>query len=114
MTDEEKPDPIEDVRKGLGLLFRAARSTIQKLPTRDLEEATTTGVREVARALENVGRTIEREVFGGKGAASASSAPHATSATSARSGPQATESAKPEGPEEKPQEPPPEEPRPRV
>jgi hypothetical protein len=65
MPDEdEKPDPIEDVRKGLGLLFRAARSTIGKLPTRDFEEAVVTGAREVGRAIGNVGKTIERDVFG--------------------------------------------------
>jgi hypothetical protein len=109
MTDEEKPDPIEDVRKGLGLLFRAARGAIQKLPTRDLEEATTTGVREVARALENVGRTIEREVFGGKAhpTSPTPAAPPAASAT--------PDAAKPESPgAAKPEEPKPEEPRPRV
>ncbi len=66
MTDDDKPSPIEDVRKGLGLLFRAARTTLEKLPTRDLEEVVTTGVREVGRAVENVGRTIERDVFGVK------------------------------------------------
>ncbi len=66
MSDESKPDPIEDVRKGLGLLFRAARTTIEKLPTKDFEGAVTTGVKEVGRAIENVGRTIERDVFGTK------------------------------------------------
>jgi hypothetical protein len=67
MSDEDKPDPIEDVRKGLGLLFRAARTTLVKLPTKDLEDVVTTGVREVGRAIENVGKTIERDVFGSKG-----------------------------------------------
>jgi hypothetical protein len=60
---DDKPDPIEDVRKGLGLLFRAARGAIEKLPTKDFEEAVTTGAREVGRAIENVAETIEREVF---------------------------------------------------
>ncbi len=64
--DDDKPDPIEDVRKGLGLLFRAAKSTIDKFPTRDLEEAVTTGAREVGRAIENVGRTIERDILKNK------------------------------------------------
>jgi hypothetical protein len=63
--DDDKPDPIEDVRKGLGLLFRAAKSTIDKFP-RDLEEAVTTGAREVGRAIENVGRTIERDILKNK------------------------------------------------
>jgi hypothetical protein len=70
MPDDDKPnpkpDPLQDVRKGLGLLFRAAKTTVEKLPTKDLEEVVVTSAREVGRALENVGRSIEREVFGKK------------------------------------------------
>ena len=67
MPDDQKPDPFEDVRKGLGLLFRAAKTTIEKLPTKDIEQVVVTTAREVGRAVENVGKTIERDVFGGKG-----------------------------------------------
>jgi hypothetical protein len=63
---DEKPNPLADVRKGLGLLFRAAKTAAEKLPTKDLEEVVVTSAREVGRALENVGRTLEREVFGKK------------------------------------------------
>jgi hypothetical protein len=68
---DDKPNPLDDLRKGLGLLFRAARTTVEKLPTKDIEEVAVTTAKEVGRAIENVGRTIEREVFGGgaKGAA---------------------------------------------
>ena len=62
MSDDPKPDPIEDVRKGLGLLFRAAKGAIDKLPTKDVEQAVVASAREVGRALENVGKSIEREV----------------------------------------------------
>jgi hypothetical protein len=61
---DDKPNAFEDVRKGLGLLFRAAKTTVEKLPTKDLEEVVVTSAREVGRAIENVGKTIEREVFG--------------------------------------------------
>lgn len=61
---DEKPNPLEDVRKGLGLLFRAAKTAAQKLPTTKVEEVVATGAREVTRAIENVATTIEREVFG--------------------------------------------------
>src|SRR5579859_1281494 len=61
---DEKPNPLEDVRKGLGLLFRAAKTAAQKLPTTKVEEVVATGAREVGRAIENVATTIEREVFG--------------------------------------------------
>ena len=61
---DDKPNAFDDVRKGLGLLFRAAKTTVEKLPTKDLEEVVVTSAREVGRAIENVGKTIEREVFG--------------------------------------------------
>jgi hypothetical protein len=64
---DEKPNPFEDVRKGLGLLFRAAKTAAQKLPTTKVEEVVATGAREVGRAIENVASTIEREVFGQRG-----------------------------------------------
>jgi hypothetical protein len=65
---DEKPTPLQDVRKGLGLLFRAARTAVEKWPARGgVEEVVATSAREVGRALENVAATIEREVFGKKG-----------------------------------------------
>lgn len=62
MTDDKPPDPLSDVAKGLGLLFRAARTAARKLPTKDLEEVVATSAREVGRAIENVAATIERGV----------------------------------------------------
>lgn len=64
MADKEKaPDPIEDVRKGLGLLFRAAKTAVQKIPTEPIEKVVLDGAREVGRAVENVATTIEKKVF---------------------------------------------------
>ena len=63
---DDKPKALDDVKKGLGLLYRAAKTTVEKLPTKDLEEAVVTSAKEVGRALESVGKTIEREVFGEK------------------------------------------------
>jgi hypothetical protein len=62
MSDE--PNPLSDLRRGLGLLLRAARTAAKKWPTKDLEGVVTTSAREVGRAIENVAVTIEREVFG--------------------------------------------------
>jgi 4-aminobutyrate aminotransferase-like enzyme len=79
---EDKPSALDDVRKGLGLLFRAAKTTVEKLPTKDLEEVVVTSAREVGRAIENVGKTLEREVFGkkqGDGAASNKPGPSGSS-----------------------------------
>ena len=66
MTDE-KSTPLRDVRKGLGLLFRAAKTAAEKLPKGGVEEVVLTSAREVGRAIENVALTIEREVFGKRG-----------------------------------------------
>jgi hypothetical protein len=63
MPDDEKPNPLEDLRKGLGLLFRAAKTTIERLPTGELEEAVVSGAKEVGRAIENVAHTVEQQVL---------------------------------------------------
>jgi hypothetical protein len=61
---DDRPNPLSDVAKGLGLLFRAARTVVGKIPKADLEEAVVTSAREVGRAIENVAATLEREVLG--------------------------------------------------
>jgi hypothetical protein len=63
---DDKPSAFEDVRKGLGLLFRAARTTVERLPKKNLENVVMESAREVGRAFENVGKAIEREVLGHK------------------------------------------------
>jgi hypothetical protein len=96
MPDDQKPDPFEDVRKGLGLLFRAARTTLEKLPTKDIEQVVVTTAREVGRAVENVGKTIERDVFGGKGEAKAQ--PRVATDEAAKSEEPKADEAKPDEP----------------
>ena len=70
MSDEnqKKPDPIEDVRKGFELLFRAAKTAVSELPTDKVEAAVVSGVKEVGKALENVAQAIDKEVFKGSAA----------------------------------------------
>ena len=65
--DDKKPDPVEDLKKGIGLLFRAAKSAVDQLPTDKLEQVVVTGVKEVGRAIENVTDQIDRQIFHGKG-----------------------------------------------
>jgi hypothetical protein len=64
---DPKPSAFKDVRQGLGLLFRAAKTVAEKLPGRSVEEVVANSAREVGRAFENVATTIEREVFGRRG-----------------------------------------------
>jgi hypothetical protein len=60
----DSPDPLTDLRKGLGLLLRAARTAAKNLPTKDLEGVVATSAREVGRAFENVAAAVEREIRG--------------------------------------------------
>jgi hypothetical protein len=65
--DPKKPDeadPVEDLKKGLGLLFRAAKAAVERLPTEKFEDVVLTGAREVGRAIENVTQTVEKTVLG--------------------------------------------------
>ena len=61
---DPKPDPLSDMIRGLGLLLRAAKTTVERVPTKGLEDAVIQTAREVGRAIENVAETVEREVLG--------------------------------------------------
>ena len=67
MATDPKPSALQDLTKGLGLLFRAAKTTLQKLPTGELEEAVIRSAKEVGRAIENVtqtvSHTVEKQIF---------------------------------------------------
>jgi hypothetical protein len=65
---DEKPDPLSDVFKGLSLILRAARTTVERMPKKGLEDAVVETAREVGRAIENVASVVEREVFGNRDA----------------------------------------------
>jgi hypothetical protein len=73
----DKPNPVEDLRKGLGLLFRAAKATIEQLPTEKLEEVVVSSAKEVGRAIENVTQTVEKQIFGKSHGAPPPVPPHA-------------------------------------
>ncbi len=68
MSDEPndpKSTPGQDVKKAFGLLYRAARTAVDQLPTKKVEEAVAMGAKEVGRAIENVASTLEKEIFRG-------------------------------------------------
>jgi hypothetical protein len=77
MSDEnpDKHDPIEAVRNGLGLFFRVAKTTIDRIPKRQFEEAVLSGAHRVGRTIERVTEAIDKRVYKpGLPAASASTA----------------------------------------
>jgi hypothetical protein len=84
MNDERKPDgtdPIEAARKGLGLLFQAARLTLERIPTQKVEEAVLSGAREVGRVIESVTDTIDEQLRKHDGRAQAPKAAPAPAGT---------------------------------
>jgi hypothetical protein len=72
MSDDERK-PVDDLKEGLGLIFKAAKGTVEKLPKGKLEhvvkEAETVArdaAKEVGRAFESIGNEIDK-AFGKSG-----------------------------------------------
>ena len=101
MSDEKpKTDPVDDLKQGLGLLFRAAKGAVEKLPTDKVEDVAKDAAKEVARAFETIGQEVEKVISpaardGKKG----SQPPPAEAKTDAPSTPPAGDDAKPPAPE---------------
>lgn len=72
---DEKPRPVDDLKEGLNLLFRAAKGAVEKLPTGKLEDVAKDAAKEVGRAFESLGSEIEKVV--GKVSGSPPPQPHA-------------------------------------
>lgn len=81
---DDKPKPFDDLKQGLGLLFRAAKGAVEtvaeKVPTEKIEEAATDAVKEVGRALETVGTEIEKAIGTVTGSAPPAAQPPAAAA----------------------------------
>lgn len=63
---DDKPNPVDDLKQGLGLLFRAAKGAVDKLPTEKVEGVAKEAAREVARAFESLGEEVEKVIHPGK------------------------------------------------
>lgn len=57
---DDKPKPMDDLKEGLGLLFRAAKGAVEKLPTTKVEEVAKDAVKEVTRAFDTIEKEIEK------------------------------------------------------
>jgi hypothetical protein len=60
MTEDPKSKPIDDLKEGLGLLFRAAKGAVETLPTEKVEDVARDAVKEVGKAFENLSNEIDR------------------------------------------------------
>src|SRR5690349_17005943 len=59
---DDKSKPVDDLKQGLGLLFRAAKGAVEALPTDKLEDVAKDAAKEVARAFESIGTEVEKVV----------------------------------------------------
>lgn len=75
MSDENRK-PVDDLKEGLGLLFRAAKGAVEKLPTDKLEDVAKDAAKEVGRAFESIGNEIDK-AFGKTGSSPPPAAPPA-------------------------------------
>ena len=48
----DAPDPVDELKKGFGMLFRAAKHAVEQLPTDRLEDVVKSGAKEVERAVD--------------------------------------------------------------
>ena len=59
---DDKPKPVDDLKEGLGLLFRAAKGAVERLPTGNIESVAKDAVKEVGRAFESIGNEIDKAI----------------------------------------------------
>lgn len=57
---DEKPKPLNDLKEGLGLIFRAAKGAVESLPTDKVENIAKDGAKELARTFESLGNEVEK------------------------------------------------------
>ena len=57
---DEKPKPVDDLKQGLNLLFRAAKGAVDKIPTDKIEGAFKDGAKEVGKAFESVAHEVDK------------------------------------------------------
>jgi hypothetical protein len=82
---------VDDLKQGLGLLFRAAKVAVEKIPTDKVEDVAKDAAKEVARAFETIGHEVEKVISPNK----KSSAPPPPEAKTDASGAGTTGDAKP-------------------
>jgi hypothetical protein len=57
---DEKSKPVDDLKQGLNLLFRAAKGAVEKIPTDKIEGAIKDGAKEVGKAFETVANEVDK------------------------------------------------------
>jgi len=73
---DDKPKPVDDLKEGLGLLFRAAKGAVESLPipntdkvegyAKDAAKGAKDAAKEVGRAFESIGGEVEKLIHPNK------------------------------------------------
>ena len=74
---DDKPKPVDDLKQGLNLLFRAAKGAVEKIPTDKIEGAVKDGAKEVGKAFESVASELDKAFTNVTGRPASSPPPHA-------------------------------------
>lgn len=96
---DEKPKPVDDLKQGLGLLFRAAKGAVDRIPTDKIEDVVKDGAKEVGKAFETVANELDKAFSKATG-----STPPPPQPPTAEAGPQAGAAQAPEDPNAKKEE----------
>lgn len=86
---EDKPKPVDDLKEGLGLLFRAAKGAVESLPTDKIENVAKDAAKEVGRAFESLGSELEKVIHPPRPGTQPPAAPPAASAAAPADAPEA-------------------------
>jgi hypothetical protein len=60
MGDDPKSKPLDDLKEGLGLIFRAAKGAVERLPTDKVEDVAKDAVKQVGSAFETIGSEVDK------------------------------------------------------
>jgi hypothetical protein len=60
MSDDKKPKPLDDLKEGLGLLFRAAKGAVEQLPTDKVEAVAKDAAKQVGKTFETIGSEMDK------------------------------------------------------
>ncbi|MFO0741708.1 MAG: hypothetical protein U0270_37775 [Labilithrix sp.] len=94
---DDKPKPVEDLKEGLGLLFRAAKGAVESLPTDKIEGVAKDAAKEVGRAFESIGSEVDKLIHPNK---TGTQPPQAAPPNASASAPNAGAPPAPEPPKE--------------
>ena len=63
---DDKPKPLDDLKEGFGLLFRAAKGAVESIPTDKIEKVGKDAAKEVGRAFESIGSEVDKLIHQAK------------------------------------------------